>query len=216
MDLHLKCMTFLEIVKPLKPDKFIFFRLHQTRLLFRIFPCKVKQVIFEYAPNENYTNDKSTFDVVFEVEENNHEGLVGFKCKFTESFPHIEYDTDAYRDIFNKSASFLHDYQSYIPRRYNQLFRSQLMAEAMQQQGKYDFVYTGLFCHQEDNSALSIGEEFSEMLVGSANFKVITYQDYIESVQRLPLTWQQREWTMLLWARYCSTKLSDLCNPGFY
>jgi hypothetical protein len=31
-------------------------------------------------------------------------------------------------------------------------------------------------------------------------------------VQRLDLKWEQREWTMLLWARYCGTILSDAVN----
>ena len=54
-------------------------------------------------------------------------------------------------------------------------------------------------------------------------FKVITYRDLIESMQRLDLSWQRcelstqqldliwkrRELSMLLWARYCATILSE-------
>jgi hypothetical protein len=44
---------------------------------------------------------------------------------------------------------------------------------------------------------------------GDKIFKAITYQDYIEKMQRLDLTWERRELSMLLWARYCGTWLSE-------
>jgi hypothetical protein len=44
---------------------------------------------------------------------------------------------------------------------------------------------------------------------GSNVFQVITYQDFIEKMQRLKTSWEQRELSMLLWARYCGIQLSD-------
>jgi len=46
------------------------------------------------------------------------------------------------------------------------------------------------------------------MLGKDSLFKVITFQDFIEEVQQLPLDWQKRELVMMLWARYCAMGLS--------
>ena len=169
----------------------------------------VKRVIFEYAPDERYTNDNSAFDVAFEVERENELGLIGFECKFTDTFSQREYDKKEYRDVYRQSSIFSKEYKVYISGRYNQLFRNQLMAEAMLQHKKYDFVFTGLFCHQEDRPAIEIGNEFQEMLNSKSLFRVITYQNYIEEIQQLSLGWEKRELVMMLWARYCATELSD-------
>ena len=91
----------------------------------------VKRVIFEYAPEERYTNDNSAFDVAFEVERENELGLIGFECKFTDTFSQREYDKKEYRDVYRQSSIFSKEYKIYTSGRYNQLFRNQLMAEAM-------------------------------------------------------------------------------------
>ncbi len=170
----------------------------------------VNRVIFEYAPAENYTNDKSAFDVAFEVTRRDELGLIGFECKFTDIFSKREYDKEEYREIYRQSNIFPKEYEAYISGRYNQLFRNQLIAEAMLQYQKYDFVFAGLFCHQDDRQAIDVGEEFCEMLSIDTLFRVITYQEYIEEVQQLPLDWAQRELVMMLWARYCATQFSEI------
>jgi len=74
----------------------------------------------------------------------------------------------------------------------------------------YQFVYTGLFCHQDDEDAQEAGTEFQKMLKeGNKTFQIITYRDFIIKLQNLEITWEQRELSMLLWARYCATQLSD-------
>ncbi len=50
------------------------------------------------------------------------------------------------------------------------------------------------------------------MLNVPETFSTITYKDFLENVQRLDLDWEKREWTMLLWARYCGTILSEAVN----
>jgi len=171
----------------------------------------VNRVIFEFAPDENYTNDNSAFDVAFEVLRKNELGLIGFECKFTDTFSQREYNKDEYREIYRQSNIFAKEYEAYILGRYNQLFRNQLIAEAMLQYQQYDFVFTGLFCHQDDRQAIEVGEEFREMLNSDTLFRVITYQEYIEEVQQLPLDWAKRELVMMLWARYCATQFSEIC-----
>jgi len=171
---------------------------------------KVTNVWFEYAPLGRYTQDNSAFDIAIEIEIGDRRGLLGMECKFTEPFSQKEYDKPAYREIFQKSDVFNEKYSTYVSSRYNQLFRNQLMAEAMVQNGEHDFVYTGLFCHQDDQNATKVGTEFADLLNLEVDFQIITFKDIVERVQQLPLTWEQREWTMMLWARYCSTMLSDM------
>ncbi len=170
---------------------------------------EVRDVIFEYAPTENYTTDNSAFDVAIEVARGEESGLIGLECKYTDSFSSKEYDKPAYREIFQKSNVFEKEYDTYRASSYNQLFRNQLIAEALLQNSRYDFVITGLFCHRDDK-AVETGVEFQSMLDGRDEvFKVITYQDFIEAIQKSDVSWEKRELSMLLWARYCATELSQ-------
>jgi hypothetical protein len=170
---------------------------------------ELKKVIFEFAPKERYTNDNSAFDIAFEVYIGNQSGLIGLECKYTDTFSSTEYDKPVYKEIFNKSSSFATNYDNLKFSKYNQLFRNQLIAEGLIQNNKYDFVRTGLFCYEQDKSAIETGQELKQMLTNPDNFKVITYRNFIENVQLLDLDWQRREWTMLLWARYCGIVLSE-------
>lgn len=178
------------------------------------------RVIFEYSPPKNYTNDSSAFDIGFEVSFGDKKGFIGLECKYTDTFSFkpqkSEYyygekgnkNYDSYIQVFEENrSSFLADYMQFIKSKgYNQLFRNQLMAEAME--GKdYDIVKTGIFCYEDDDSAIKSANEFKNLLIPD-KFKLITYADFIQEVQKLNLTWEQREWTMLLWARYCGLELS--------
>jgi hypothetical protein len=102
---------------------------------------------------------------------------------------------------------FPDDYLTYVRNpHYNQLFRNELLAV----QSKYDFVVTGLFCHHYDKETVNAGTEFQKKIGNGKNdFILVTYADYFERIQRLELTWKQREFIMLLWARYCGLQLSD-------
>lgn len=170
---------------------------------------ELKRAIFEFAPKERFTKDNSAFDIAFEVMKNDQLGLIGLECKYTDTFSSTEYDKPAYEEIYSKSNAFLSEYKVLKNGRYNQLFRNQLIAEALIQNKKYDFVKTGLFCYNDDESAIDTANEFKKKLVNSQNFRIITYSNYIEKIQQLNLNWKQREWTMLLWARYCALVLSN-------
>ena len=173
---------------------------------------EVRQVIFEYAPRENYTNDNSAFDVAFEVMAEDKSGLIGLECKYTDSFSTKAYDKPAYRHIFAQSGttSFSAPYDELKASRFNQLFRNQLMASALVQNNEYDFVRTGLFFHRDDRKAAETATLFQQMLVdGTTAFKLLSYQDLLANWQQLEIDWELRELTMLLWARYCGNKLSD-------
>ena len=171
---------------------------------------EVTDVRFEYAPEENFLSDNSAFDVVFFVKDGSKKGLIGLERKYTDSFASTPEDKDSYRDLFDNSSQFLSKFEDFFNSKYNQLFRNQLIAEASMQNKKFDFVMTGRFCHQNDQSAINIGNTFQRMLKdGEKAFQVITYQDYIEAMQRLDLDWDKRELSMLFWARYCGTKLSE-------
>ena len=184
---------------------------------------KLVKVIFEFAPPENYTNDRSAFDIAFEVEVDDKKGLIGLECKYTDTFSFkpsnskIFYGDEgnknhlAYFRIYNKSkASFAKPFFDFVrSKEFNQLFRNQLIGEALLLNKKYDFVRTGLFCYQDDENAIATAKTFKTMLTNPDNFQLITYSDFISRVQRLNLDWKKREWTMLLWARYCATALSN-------
>lgn len=185
---------------------------------------QLNKVLFEYSPPENYTKDGSAFDVAFDVQLGEKRGLIGLECKYTDSFSYKPSNSKIfYGDMRNKNFNiyskyffyrkthFLKGYYDYVRSKdYNQLFRNQLIAVAMLHHKKYDVVKTGLFCYEQDKSAVKTGLEFQAMLSnGKEVFTTITYQDFITAVQQLELTWQQREWTMLLWARYCGMQLSE-------
>jgi hypothetical protein len=120
------------------------------RVLQQFWPefTEVKRVIFEFAPAEKYTNDNSAFDVAFEVMIDRHAGLVGLECKYTDAFSQEPYDKAEYQHIFNKSNVFAVGYEEFKAAKFNQLFRNLLIAEGLVQNGHYNFVFTGLFCHQ--------------------------------------------------------------------
>lgn len=184
---------------------------------------KLINVQFEFSPAENYTKDHSAFDVAFIVEADQKRGLIGFECKYTDSFSFkpsksdIFYgdkgnkNHDTYLSIHTQSISnFTKPYYDYVcSKEYNQLFRNELIKESLLLNRKYDFVRTGLFCYEGDDSAVSIGKQFKTMLSNPESFQVVTYRNFISKVQQLELEWQRREWTMLLWARYSATTLSS-------
>jgi hypothetical protein len=189
-----------------------------TILALRVLRCfypeltEVLNVKFEFAPDGKYTNDNSAFDVAFEVMAGDKKGLLGIECKYTDFFSPKEYDREEYLRIYNKSKNtiFIAPYKNYIASKFNQLFRNQLIGEALVQNKEYDFIFTGLFCHQSDNEAQNTATEFQSMLKdGKSKFQVITYREYLETIQRLEISWELRELSMLLWTRYCGMKLSE-------
>ncbi len=109
--------------------------------------------------------------------------------------------------IFDDSnGHFTDEYYNYVRNnKLNQLFRNELIGQSFLQNKKYDFVITGLFCSHEDDYAISAAKSFkSKLRKGDETFKLITYKNYIESIQKLNIVWDIREWTMLLWSRYCA------------
>jgi hypothetical protein len=179
--------------------------------------AEVTEVFFEYAPKENYTTDNSAFDIAigFKTAEG-RVGLFGLECKYTDNFSRKAYGEkgqakeQTYRGIYDQNRSmFIREYDEYADKTFNQLFRNQLIAASLVEHKHYDFVITGLFCHQDDEHGKSIGTDFQKKLGnGSKIFKIITYEDFIRCVQKLEIGWERRQWSMLLWARYCGTELS--------
>ena len=199
-----------------------------TKVLQNWFPdiSKLRKVFFEFAPKEKETDDNSAFDIAFEVENNKEQiGIIGLECKYTDSFSfkpkksEVYYGDvgskgyERYSEIFRRSkSSFKNDYFDYVKDKdINQLFRNQLIAERIIKNLNldYKFVKTGLFCFHGDKDAIESGNKIKSMLNEPENFQLITYKSFIESVQRLDLDWEKREWTMKLWTRYCALELSE-------
>ncbi len=186
---------------------------------------RLNQVLFEFAPKTNDSDDNSAFDIAFEVEHGDKTGIIGLECKYTDSFSFKPQKTKIfygdlgskghkrYSEIFENSRnSFSKDYYEYVrDKDINQLFRNQLIAERIVQNPKleYDFVKTGLFCFEGDKDAIAAGLKLKSMLTDTESFQVITYSDFIGVVQKLDINWEKREWTMMLWARYCAIRLSN-------
>lgn len=167
-------------------------------------------VLFEYAPSpkQKFTNDNSAFDVAIEVSIGGKKGLIGFECKYTESFSEKEYDQPRYREIFAASKVFVLGYEALKASRFNQLFRNQLIAESIIQDSKckYKFVKTALFCAPDDEKAKATATEFAKGL--TAEFKTIDFMEYITAIQRQDISSEQRHLSMILWARYLAYELS--------
>jgi hypothetical protein len=180
-----------------------------TQVVRALFPGidAVTAVKFEFAPKGWV--DNSAFDVALEVMAQGRKGLIGLECKFTEPFSPTEYDTAGYREIATVCSAFDVPYEDCIKSEFNQLFRNQLIAERLVQKEEYAFRMTGLFCEPGDEGAIATGRAFRGMIKdGESSFHIVTYAKFIEALQMLPLTWTQREWSMMLWARYCGLGLS--------
>lgn len=174
---------------------------------------ELADIRFEWSPQpkEEFTNDNSAFDVMIEYRnKDNAKSILGLECKYTDKLNSKEYTTEKYREIFDASRTiFKSEYPYYLQPQFNQLFRNQLIAASFIQKCGTK-CKCGLFCSQQDDTALSIAKEYSSNLNDSENhFIVITYERFIENLQKLDLDWQSREWSMMLWARYLGLSLSQ-------
>ena len=180
----------------------------------------IEDIVFEYSPDS--TSDKSAFDIGFKVKTDSQRGFIGLECKYTDTFSYKRPKTNTYygdeadtnykyyRTLCDGNRNrFPADYFTYVRNPYyNQLFRNELLAVQMIPQ--FDFIITGLFCHHDDKSTIDAGNQFRKMIGnGVDDFLVLTYADYFEIIQKLNLSWQQRELVMMLWARYCGLGLSN-------
>lgn len=185
-----------------------------TRVLVPLFGVEGAEVVaihFEYAPGKP-AGDNSAFDVAVEYKRAGRRGLVGVECKYTDTFSPTEYRRESYEELYKMAPStFKESYEALTSSRYNQLFRNQLVGEGLRRRGDFQEVHVRLFCAPGDKEARETGERFSRMINASevASFRVSTYEDFISTAQKQALEWSDREWTMLLWARYCGLSLSD-------
>jgi len=168
---------------------------------------------FEWAPQpkEDFTDDNSAFDVMIEYQDRNANRVVwGLECKYTDRLRSKSYDTETYRRVFEGSKDiFVNPYGFYVRPSFNQLFRNQLIACAYEQKTGTRS-HCGIFCSADDTKALDIASRFQMALAnGAARFSILTYQGFIETMQKLVLDWEARKWTMLLWARYLGLALSE-------
>jgi len=185
-----------------------------TQVISQFFPevQEITEIHFEFAPNASKNGDNSAHDIAFEfISKNDLKGIIGLECKYTEPFSPKEYGKKGeYLKLYDESAAFLSGYDELTNTKYNQLFRNQLIVESALQNHSYDVGFSGLFCFEKDHNALTKGKEFQKMLIsGEERFKIVTFADLIETIQKMEIDWETREWSMMLWARYCGTKLSD-------
>lgn len=168
---------------------------------------------FEWAPQPKaaYTDDNSAFDVMIEYQDRNANRVVwGMECKYTDKLRSKPYDRESYRHVFQASREvFANAYDFYVRPSFNQLFRNQLIACAYERKTGTR-CHCGIFCSGEDASALETASRFQMTLVDKeARFSILTYERFIEIMQKVAPDWETRKWTMLLWARYLATDLSE-------
>jgi hypothetical protein len=185
-----------------------------TQSLFGIKDARVIAIHFEFGPGKP-SGDNTAFDVAIQYEVNGKTGLIGIECKYVDTFSAEVYEKPRYRELHEQSDTFEDGLATYVDlkaSRFNQLFRTQLLAEGLllQDGNKYSQVHTCLFCSPSDEQGLTTGRAFEKMIRASerTRFRVVTYQDFIVAVQREALSWEDREWTMKLWARYLALELS--------
>lgn len=156
--------------------------------------------------------DNSAFDVAVKFLRNGRPGLLGIECKYVDSLDSKEYDRPAYKELLTDARTIRQgaSYEELKSPSLNQLFRNQLILERLLQAGAYEFGEALVFCHGADAPALRTAHLFGGHIVHgpTSGFGSLTYQKFITATQRLELSWEEREWTMLLWARYCATQLS--------
>lgn len=177
---------------------------------------EVTAVEFEYAGEPESTGsrpDNSAFDVAVKFIRGGRPGLLGIECKYTDSLDSKKYDKPAYKELLADARTFRQNasYDELTRPSFNQLFRNQLILERLMQVGDCEFGESLVFCHGADDTALETAVQFGSQIVKgpTSGFGSLTYQNFIVATQRLELTWEEREWTMLLWARFCATLLSE-------
>ena len=130
----------------------------------------VEEVVFEYAPSSS--KDNSAFDFGFIVKAGDMKGFIGFECKYTDTFSYKRSGSDAYygekgdknHDSYHQLYSdnpdrFPDEYQDFYVRNkhFNQLFRNELFGVRILSDPQFDFLKTGLFCHQDDKKTIAAG-----------------------------------------------------------
>ncbi len=175
-------------------------------------------VRFEFRPAHGDIGDNSAFDVAVEYTCSAGPALLGLEVKYTDDFSAKrsggtwyggsgDRNEARYRACFERvQGAFSTDYVALVESpTTNQLFRNALIAETAAAQGQYAVVHTGLFFHPGDARAAAAVASFS---AGARNVVALPLDRFVESLQLLQLSWPQRRWTMLLWARYLGEELS--------
>jgi len=167
---------------------------------------------FEWAPEQKYTGDRSAYDVLIKYKDTKNEVVwLGLEVKYTDTFSDKKYDRKEYRDLYERyhDSVLKADYEEFIKSEYNQLFRNQLIACALDQQEGQQ-VKCGLFITQADEPAMETAKAYQGLLAGGKNqFIILTYEAFIAALQQAPLSWEDRQWSMMLWARYLGWPLSQ-------
>jgi len=182
---------------------------------------EVNALRFEFQPESGDIGDNSAFDVALDYRRNDGPALLGLEVKYTDDFSAKrkhggtwyggpgDRNESSYKAAYSRvEHAFRAPYDNLVQSTSsNQLFRNSLIAETAKAVGEYTEVTTGLLCHPGDRKALAAGRGFEEDI--NQPFLLLTLRDLVTQLQQLELTWSQREWTALLWARYLGLRLSD-------
>jgi hypothetical protein len=178
----------------------------------------ILSVEIEWAPTPKarFLDDNTSFDACVEYRaKNGVRGAIGVEVKFTErEYPWGK--TERTRMFDDRSRYLLVHAGSGIygagglkllrTPRFKQLWRNQLLGEAMLQSGLGFKHFTSVLLYPKDNAHfVAVTREYEKLLVparASATFRGVTFEDFIERCREHTRAPQDHEWADYLRGRY--------------
>jgi len=172
---------------------------------------RLDDIDFDWASDNDHPGLKSGYDVLIKYRD--IEGLdvwLGLESEYTGTMSREKYDCDEYRALYDRYRNlFKADYKEFIRPKYIKLFRNHLLACSMNQ-FENRTVWCGMFIPSGNGQLMDLALDYRRMLVDAeVQFQTINYGAFISSLQMIDLSWNDREWSMMLWARYMGMSLSN-------
>jgi len=161
---------------------------------------KIEKLLIEYAPSskKKYLDDNTSFDTYVEyTDHNGKRGILGIEEKFTEtSYPYGKTEkgkmdnNDSIYNILTREANIYNPdcYASLKTPAYKQMWRNQLLGEAILAKDKEFDEFTSILVYPSQNKyieekAAKYKKEFLRPSLQN-KFIAITYEDYLDALQR--------------------------------
>ena len=168
--------------------------------LLKISINKIENILIEYAPShkEEYLDDNTSFDTYVEYTYiDGKRGILGIEVKFSErAYPYgktekirMNNPKSIYNVLKEKSKIYFPDcYESLKTPTYKQMWRNQLLGEAILEKDKEFDEFTSILVYPSQNKyieekATKYKEEFLRPS-SQKKFMAITYEDYLDALQR--------------------------------
>lgn len=187
-----------------------------TKLFKKLFPSKIKNVTnvdFEYSPSrgdENYTNDRSAFDVFVEYQNLKDEKcFVGIEVKYAESLKdEASSHKPRYEEIAKQSGIFKEGSLENLQKKpLQQIWRDHLLSLVMCQNGIYkEGIFVFLFPSKNEECQSSINL-YKEQLIASNEEKTGFHPMHLEKMIGTLREISGSEWVDEFIKRYFDNKI---------